>query len=95
MPTRQFTRNYCEKTDGLMHLKESGPDCMFLQNKRCSVYEGRPTQCRTWPFWPENLSAKAWTAVASECPGVGKGKVVTAEEIRRILREQRASTARL
>jgi hypothetical protein len=95
LPTRRFTREFCEKTDGLFHLKESGPDCMFLRANRCSVYEGRPTQCRTWPFWPENMTAKAWTAVAAGCPGVGRGPVVAVDEIRRILREQRASTAKL
>jgi hypothetical protein len=95
IPTRQFTREYCENTDGLFHLKESGPDCMFLSDKRCSVYDGRPTQCRTWPFWPENMSAKTWTAIAAECPGVGKGRVVPAEEIRQILCQQRASTGKL
>lgn len=95
IPTRQFTREYCAKTDGLFHLRDDGPDCRFLVDRRCSVYEARPTQCRTWPFWPENMSAKAWTAIAAECPGVGKGRVVPVEEIHRLLREQRASTARL
>lgn len=95
IPTRQFTRQYCEKTDGLFHLRESGPDCMFLVDRRCSVYEARPTQCRTWPFWPENMSARGWTAVAADCPGIGKGEVVPRETIERILREQRASTAKL
>eukprot|EP00961_Rhodomonas_salina_P046921 629705-Rhodomonas_salina.2 len=23
----------------------------------CSLYEARPKQCRTWPFWPENLAS--------------------------------------
>jgi Fe-S-cluster containining protein len=95
MPTRQFTREYCDKTDGLFHLRDIGPDCRFLAGRRCQVYEARPTQCRTWPFWPENMSARAWTAIAAECPGIGKGRIVPREEIERILREQRASTAKL
>lgn len=95
IPTRQFTREYCEKTDGLFHLIESGPECMFLAGRRCTVYEARPTQCRTWPFWPENMNARAWAAIAAGCPGIGRGGIVPVEEIRRILREQRASTARL
>ena len=24
----------------------------------CSIYRARPAQCRTWPFWPENLLSK-------------------------------------
>lgn len=92
---REFTRTYCTKTDGLFHLRDTGPDCRFLVDRRCSVYEARPTQCRTWPFWPENMPARAWSAVAEFCPGVGKGRLVPREEIEVTLRLQRASTARL
>src|SRR5262245_28253885 len=30
-------------------------DCIFLHEttRRCTVYEARPVQCRTWPFWPD------------------------------------------
>ena len=79
-----FQKKYCEQTKGLWHLREdkAKPDCMFLLEKRCSVYEARPNQCRTWPFWPEVMNAKAWKSeVASFCPGVGKGRVHTKEEI--------------
>ena len=95
MPTWQFTRQHCAKTDGLFHLKETGPECRFLRENRCSVYEGRPTQCRTWPFWPENMPARAWTAIATFCPGVGQGPVVRAARIEAILDEQQRSTAEL
>jgi hypothetical protein len=95
MPTRRFTREYCVKTDGFWHLRDVGPECRFLVDNRCSVYEGRPTQCRTWPFWPENMSAKAWTAVAEFCPGVGRGPVVPRAAIEQTLDVQRRSTRRL
>ena len=26
-----------------------------LRRRGCSIYPVRPLQCRTWPFWPENL----------------------------------------
>jgi Fe-S-cluster containining protein len=95
IPTRQFTREYCVKADGYFHLVNRGPDCLFLEGGRCSVYEGRPTQCRTWPFWPENMKAKKWNAIAAFCPGIGQGDTVPAERIRDILREQRRSTEKL
>jgi Fe-S-cluster containining protein len=82
LTTSMFTRKHCETTDGHLHLKLPEADCSFLRGKRCSVYEARPAQCRTWPFWPENMNAKAWSReVKSFCPGVGKGKVHTREEI--------------
>jgi uncharacterized protein len=96
--TRAFTLKYCEKDSGHFQLKESSEraDCLFLANKRCSVYEARPTQCRTWPFWPEVMNAKTWAKeVASFCPGVGKGQIVSAERIQEILTEDHKSTQNL
>lgn len=59
---------------------------MFLEGKQCSVYEARPTQCRTWPFWPENMDAKTWDEdVVSYCPGVGKGKLYSQSEIKKLM----------
>jgi uncharacterized protein len=79
-----FKKQYCDQTNGIWHLKEDkkNMDCMFLKEKRCSVYEARPNQCRTWPFWPEVMNAKAWKSeVESFCPGVGKGRIWTKAEI--------------
>jgi len=92
--TSEFTRKYCDKYHGAFHLKEdpNNPDCMFLNKKRCSVYEARPVQCRTWPFWPEVMSPKAWKKeIVSFCPGVKKGKIVSAEKIQKSLDEQTAA----
>ncbi|MGI9341562.1 MAG: YkgJ family cysteine cluster protein [Gammaproteobacteria bacterium] len=95
LPTRQFTRKYCTKRDGLFHLVGYEGPCVFLDGRRCSVYEARPTQCRTWPFWPENMRAEKWDRVATFCPGVGEGQVIPADEIREILQKQRRSTDEL
>lgn len=91
MPLAQFTKKYCERTNGFFHLKEDGknPDCFFLKDKRCSIYEARPIQCRTWPFWPDAMNAKTWKKeVVTFCPGVGKGPVISKETIRKNLDEQ-------
>ena len=51
----------------------------------CSVYEARPMQCRTWPFWKVNLASRqAWESVkkATPCPGMGSGTLVSIERIR-------------
>lgn len=95
LPTRRFTLEYCAKTEGLFHLANGAGACMFLEDNQCSVYEGRPTQCRTWPFWPENMKAKAWTAIARYCPGVGQGDTVPAEHIVRFMRQQRSADEKL
>ena len=51
----------------------------------CMVYPVRPRQCRTFPFWSENLKdAAAWEALRPGCPGIGEGRLFPSEEIRRI-----------
>ncbi|MBL7669391.1 MAG: YkgJ family cysteine cluster protein [Bdellovibrionaceae bacterium] len=91
LTTSSFTKKYCEKRSGIWHIKErrDNPDCLFLSGKKCGVYLARPTQCRTWPFWPEVMEAKAWKKeVVSFCPGVGHGKIHSAKEIKKTLQEQ-------
>ena len=76
---------FARRVDGRLALRDApgSADCIFLEQRRCAVYLARPTQCRTWPFWPELLNARAWSKqVASLCPGVGKGRLWSREEIR-------------
>ncbi len=61
-------------------------DCVLLDSKkrRCLVYESRPTQCRTWPFWDSNLDRPgSWKCAAKHCKGCDnpQGKLYTLEEI--------------
>lgn len=79
--TSTFTQRYCEKSNGFFHLRHPTADCLFLQGGRCTVYAARPGQCRTYPFWRENMSAVEWSGVKAECPGVGHGKLWTRAEI--------------
>jgi Fe-S-cluster containining protein len=82
----QFMTRYVRKEDGLYQLQYTGKDCPFYHENRCSVYEARPWQCRTWPFWPENMHAAVWEhEVCSWCPGAGRGRLYTAREIEEIL----------
>lgn len=46
-------------------------DCIFLKNKKCQVYQARPKQCRTFPWWKENLnSEESWKIAALSCEGI-------------------------
>lgn len=58
-------------------------DCVLLNEKHgCKVYEERPVQCRTWPFWKQNIrTPKTWDATAKRCPGCNRGKLYSLEEI--------------
>ncbi|KAF0688815.1 Aste57867_19637 [Aphanomyces stellatus] len=77
-----------------------GFDCVFLDRKSlkgkavCSLYDARPLQCRTWPFWPENVeSRQTWEALkhgtkGGGCPGINKGPALPAADVM----EQRDAT---
>jgi len=85
----EFKIQFCSNTDGFMHLKElkkNKGNCIFLKDKKCTVYKARPIQCRTWPFWNENMNAKTWNENISKfCPGIGKRKNFSEKENLEIL----------
>ncbi len=87
----EFKKKFCQITDGFVHLAEKesfNGKCIFLKNKRCSVYECRPSQCRTWPFWNENMNAKIWNNdISINCPGIGKGGKINYNKIKKFLEE--------
>ncbi|VTS07139.1 YkgJ family cysteine cluster protein [Tuwongella immobilis] len=58
-------------------------DCIYFEaGKGCTIYEVRPAQCRTWPFWESNLRTPAdWQRTMESCPGSGQGQLISAEEI--------------
>jgi len=80
----RFLRDYTRRAGRRRTLNEVktsfGYDCVFLRRDErgkalCSVYKARPHQCRTWPYWPENLrSEKAWLRAAQHCEGMRGGK---------------------
>ena len=81
----QFHERYVRQIGIRYSLKEfQNGDCVFFDGKtrKCQVYEARPRQCRTWPFWDSNLkSPEAWEKTCEVCPGSGRGKLYSLEEI--------------
>lgn len=69
-----FINAYLEKIRYRFTIKEipydGGHGCIFFDREKrsCSIYEVRPLQCRTFPFWDyfkENINE-----VEKECPGI-------------------------
>ncbi|HHO75096.1 MAG TPA: YkgJ family cysteine cluster protein [Deltaproteobacteria bacterium] len=55
--------------------------CIFYENG-CAIYPVRPMQCRTFPFWFQNMrSVRAFEDVALKCPGIGKGPLYSKDTI--------------
>jgi hypothetical protein len=67
----------------LRELKIDGRfDCVFLDRTTrpgkaiCGIYRARPSQCRTWPWWPEVVETpETWveTKRRTPCPGMDTG----------------------
>jgi len=85
MALEAFQDRYTRRVGARTSLIEyPNGDCVFFDNqaRRCSVYNARPRQCRTWPFWDSNVkSPDDWAYTCSICPGSGQGKLHSLEQI--------------
>ncbi len=85
LPKEEFEDKYTRKIGARWSLKEfSNGDCVFFDNqtRKCEIYNARPRQCKTWPFWDSNLrTPEDWKRTCEECPGSGTGKLHQLDEI--------------
>ena len=71
----EFASSYLKKVKHRYSLIEKQLDdnnfaCIFFNNelKECSIYDVRPRQCRTFPFWETFKNNEK--EVKNECPGI-------------------------
>jgi len=86
----------------LLSLKEkSNRDCIFwsaelsprtggevsrVPAEGCLVYDSRPLQCRSFPFWESVLNDKCnWEMTAQGCPGMDSGAYYSKDSIEKWL----------
>lgn len=84
---RTYTKSVWRGGQQLVSLIEKkNNDCVFwAKGVGCTVYEDRPRQCRTWPFWRMNLQdEEAWGDAARGCPGMDRGPVHDQDTIRAV-----------
>ncbi|MCL2440336.1 MAG: YkgJ family cysteine cluster protein [Treponema sp.] len=74
--------------DKALSLKEKhNKDCILWDNG-CTVYDNRPRQCITFPFWESVLmSQESWEIAATGCPGINNGQLHTKDMIGKYLGE--------
>ena len=83
----KFSEKYCRIVDMGGHKRLSlsekeNYDCIFWSNGGCEIYEARPLQCRSYPFWKPLLSdRKSWDDEAVTCPGMNHGRIVEKKEL--------------
>lgn len=93
MPVERFVAEYTHQTSKGRSLNEKqsahGLDCVFLDRHAipgkaiCGVYEDRPIQCKTWPFWPSVIkSRQTWERHKQICPGMDQGQKHTLVQVR-------------
>jgi Fe-S-cluster containining protein len=91
LSARAFEKKYVYRTAHQMRFRKP-PDrqCPFLIHGGCSIHPAKPTQCRTFPFWPEIVENRdAWKRTAQFCPGIGKGGLIQIGDAMEIAEEQR------
>ena len=83
----EFMSTFCTvvsvfQVDRISLKEKDNYDCIFWDDGGCTVYEHRPLQCRSFPFWGSSLaSEQAWQELARDCPGIGRGTLHTKDSI--------------
>jgi Fe-S-cluster containining protein len=78
---KRFFQEYCTLVDAgtgmALSLRENAAyDCILWGEKGCKVYEDRPVQCSTYPFWSSIIESRSsWRGEARSCPGIGAGEL--------------------
>lgn len=94
MTPRAFAAQFTVRSEGVdeeLELVMKDGRCCFLDEGRCTVYEARPQQCRSYPFFPLDgfspvESAYTWRYEKKFCPGIGKGRLYSKREIEQRMR---------
>jgi uncharacterized protein len=91
MPARAFEKKYVYRTRHQLRFRKlRKKQCPFLLDNGCSIHPAKPTQCSTFPFWPELVEDRdEWKSAARFCPGIGKGPLIQIGEALEIAEQQR------
>jgi hypothetical protein len=91
MSARAFESKYVFRTRHQMRFrKPREKQCPFLGDSGCNIHPAKPTQCRTFPFWPELVERiSEWKGIARYCPGIGKGPLIQIGTAMEMSEEQR------
>lgn len=83
-----FLTKYCREIYKgkipVVALKEKKNYDCILWNNGCTVYNARPIQCRTYPYWPYIVESKEYIDLEKRrCKGIGiKGDLTLEEKIK-------------
>jgi Fe-S-cluster containining protein len=88
-----FVKTFCRWVpapggkEQLSLVEKANFDCVFW-DEGCEVYDCRPLQCRSFPFWESiMLSETVWNGL--DCPGKDRGTLYGPDEIEAYLGKRR------
>ena len=87
-PCTDFIAMYCYIFEGGYSLNEgeNGDCCMLKDGRTCLIYDIRPIQCLTYPFWADKvLTEQDWICESRVCRGIGNGRLFSHREIEELL----------
>jgi len=87
LSSTSFKKEFLKSYNGQwIHEVEKGNPCAFLTHEGCAIHFGKPSQCKSYPFWRENMTSKSmWKFVGSFCPGIDSGPPIAVAAIRSFL----------
>ncbi|HMZ37316.1 MAG TPA: YkgJ family cysteine cluster protein, partial [Leptospiraceae bacterium] len=84
---KKFRRKLIQTKRNGLYIHMTNGRCMLLDDQdRCTIYESRPLQCSTYPFWPGFFQDEDdFSFLKNECEGIGRrgGEVFSKLAIRR------------
>jgi hypothetical protein len=78
----QFKEKYLVSAGGEWYIDVGDKPCSFLGDDGCRIHSAKPQQCRSYPFWRENLQTRrSWKVTGEICPGIDIGPMVPLDTI--------------
>jgi len=88
MPVNRLIKEFLYPFQDSYSVREDRDGHCFFYDSGCLIYPVRPSQCRSFPFWLDILrNERRWRRTAAECPGIGRGRLYTREEILDVIRQ--------
>lgn len=81
---------------GVSLRERANYDCVFFDPESgCTLYEDRPRQCRTYPFWDSIVhSRESWAEEAEHCEGIERGDPMPTPRVLELARDDGTRTQR-
>lgn len=73
MEEKQFKKQHTDWMPLIGHTLKTPRTggCIFLKNGKCGVYDARPSQCRSFPYWKDIMKESAeLERAAGYCKGI-------------------------